>query len=92
MSMPEVIPVSEARAGLSRTLATFREQGAAARPVFVGAHRRAEGVLLPMALFNELAPLLEDVLIAKVVRDRLRQDTGERVSHEDLLAELAVEP
>jgi hypothetical protein len=91
-ALPDVLPVGEARASLSRLLAVFREQGLEADPVFVGSHRRADAVLLPMALFEELAPLIEDILLAHEVRRRLAEDSGTRVGHDDLLAELGIDP
>jgi PHD/YefM family antitoxin component YafN of YafNO toxin-antitoxin module len=89
---PAVLPVREARASLSRLLAEFRERGLSADPVFVGSHRRPDGVLIPMALFEELIPAIEDLLVSDEIRRRIAADTGERVSHEDLLAELGVNP
>jgi predicted nucleotidyltransferase len=43
---PAVVPVAEARAGLSTVLRDFRARGAAARPVVIGSHRRPEAVLV----------------------------------------------
>jgi hypothetical protein len=76
---------------LSRLLAVFREQGVDAEPVFLGSHRRADAVLLPMALFEELSPVIDDFLASQEVRRRLAADTGERVTHEELLAELGID-
>ena len=52
--MVEVIPVAEARAGLSAMLSTFRHDEAA-EPVVIGAHRRPEAVLLPFEGYRRLA-------------------------------------
>ena len=90
--IPEVLPVGAARASLSQLLATFREQGLDAEPVFVGSHRRADAVLLPIAIFEELAPMIDEILLAREVRRRLADDGGERVSHEELLSELGINP
>ena len=89
--VPDVLPVREARASLSRLLAVFREQGLDAEPVFLGSHRQADAVLLPMALFEELAPVIDDFLASQEVRRRLAADTGERVTHAELLAELGID-
>jgi uncharacterized protein len=48
---PVVVPVAEARAGLSTVLRDFRARGAEARPVVIGSHRRPEAVLIPYATF-----------------------------------------
>jgi hypothetical protein len=86
------MPVKEARDSLSKVLGVFRQHGRDSRPVFIGAHRKAEAVILPVELFQELLPLIEDHLIAQEIRQRLANDTGERISHEELLAELGYEP
>ena len=91
-ALPDVLSVREARVSLSRLLARFRERGLDAEPVFVGSHRRADAVLLSMALFEELAPVIEDIMASQEIRRRLAADTGTRVSHEELLAELGIDP
>jgi antitoxin StbD len=91
-AVPEVLPVGVARASLSQLLARFRERGIDAEPVLLGSHRRADAVLLPIALFEELEPMIEEILAAREVRRRLAADAGRRVAHEDLLAELGVDP
>lgn len=58
----------------------------------MGSHRRADAVLLSMALFEELAPVIEDIMASQEIRRRLAADTGERVSHDELLAELGIDP
>jgi hypothetical protein len=52
MTMP--VSTTEARTALSRTLERFREHGAGAEPLVFGDHRRAEGVVLPYAVFVQL--------------------------------------
>ena len=91
-AVPDVVPIAEARAALSRMLARFREEGVDAAPVLLGSHRRADAALLPIALFEELAPWIEEIQAAREIRRRLAGDTGRRVAHDDLLAELGVDP
>src|SRR5438105_13597933 len=62
-SLPEVMPVGEAREALSRVLEVFRREGRNARPVCFGCRRQAEAVIIPVELFEELVPLMEDVLL-----------------------------
>jgi hypothetical protein len=64
------MPVGEAREALSKVLATFRREGRDARPVFFGSRRQAEAVIIPVELFEELVPLMEDMLIAREVQAR----------------------
>jgi antitoxin StbD len=90
MAIPKfshVLPVSEARGELSRTLERFRRDGIAADPLVFGNHRQAEGVVIPFPLFEALLPLLEDVQIAEVVRERLADPAPNRPGSE-LLGEL----
>ncbi len=49
-----VRPVSEARAELSRALARFRREGAAAQPVVFGSHRKPEAVVIPFEAYTEV--------------------------------------
>ncbi len=75
-SLPEVMPVGEAREALSQVLAIFRREGRNAKPVFFGSRRQAEAVIIPVELFEDLVPLMEDVLIAREVRARLAVHDG----------------
>ena len=49
-----VRPVSEAREELSRALARFRREGAAAAPVIFGSHRKPEAVVIPFEVYARL--------------------------------------
>jgi PHD/YefM family antitoxin component YafN of YafNO toxin-antitoxin module len=59
MQLTEVVTVTDARANLSRILSDLNDAGSQAEPVFIGAHRRAEGVLLSVDAYQELAALRE---------------------------------
>ena len=59
MQVPEVVTVSDARAQLSRILSDLKGAGPGAEPVFIGAHRKAEGVLLSVDAYRELTELRE---------------------------------
>ncbi len=50
----EVVTVSDARAQLSRILVSLGEAGPQAEPVLIGAHRKAQGVLLSVEAFEAL--------------------------------------
>lgn len=52
--IPEVVNVSDARAGLSRILTHLEHEGAAAEPVLIGAHRKPQGVLLSVEAYEAL--------------------------------------
>jgi hypothetical protein len=55
MQPTEVVTVSDARANLSRILSDLHDAGSGAKPVFIGAHRKAQGVLLSVESYRELA-------------------------------------
>lgn len=54
MRVPEIVTVSDARSGLSRILAELAEAGPEAEPVLIGAHRKAQGVLLSIEAYESL--------------------------------------
>jgi len=49
-----VIPVADARAGLSAILRTFRDAPALAEPVTIGSHRKPEAVIVPFERFSRM--------------------------------------
>jgi hypothetical protein len=59
MQPDEVVTVRDARKNFSRILSDLHEAGPEAGPVFIGAHRKAEGVLLSVESYRELAALRE---------------------------------
>lgn len=70
MSMKQVFPSHAAREELPKALHRFREEGTTAEPLFFGAHRRAEAVMIPFDLYSQLLPAIEEVKIAQLVRQR----------------------
>ncbi|KAA9104743.1 hypothetical protein [Microbacterium rhizomatis] len=85
-----VLPTSEARGQLSSALRRFREGGALAAPVVFGAQRRPEGVVIPFELYAELLPVIEDVEIAHLVRER--DKAGASVPLADVAAAIGLNP
>lgn len=65
-----VASITETRAALSDVLRRFRAHGALASPVVFGANRRPEGAIIPFELYAQLVPVLEDLEVARIVRDR----------------------
>ena len=59
MQPDEVVTIRDARKNFSRILSDLHEAGPEAEPVFIGAHRKAEGVLLSVESYRELAALRE---------------------------------
>jgi hypothetical protein len=91
-TMPEVLPVGEARETLSKVLANFRRDGRDARPVFFGSRRRAEAVIIPIDLFEQMLPILEDVLIAREIQARRARHDGTLLDFETLVKEAGFNP
>lgn len=90
MPILPVLPTSEARTALPDALRRFRAEGALAQPVIFGGHRRAEGVVIPFELYTELLPVIEDIEIAHLVRERA--NTGGSVPLSDVAAALGLDP
>ena len=59
MRHTEVVTVSDARSKLPQLLSRLHDDGSNAEPVFIGAHRRATGVLISVELFEELTAVRE---------------------------------
>lgn len=85
-----VLPTSEVRSVLPDALRRFRAEGALARPVVFGVHRRPEGVVIPFDLYAELLPVIEDVEIAHLVRERAA--AGGAMPLADVAATLGLDP
>jgi PHD/YefM family antitoxin component YafN of YafNO toxin-antitoxin module len=80
-----VLPTSEARQSLTQFLKVFREEGAEAEPIFFGAQRKPEAVVLSYEAYDALLDALDDGLIAREVQARDAADSGERMSLDELI-------
>lgn len=87
----EVLPTSEARKHLTTITAEFRKRGAASGPVLFGSRRRPEAAIVPYELIELLDPVIEDLVIAARVRERLDADDGTRYTVEQLAAEFGID-
>ena len=90
-ALREVMPTSEARAELTSITAAFREDGAAAGIVVFGSYRRPEAAVIPYELVELLDPIIEDLVIAQRVQDRLANDDGTRLSLDQVASRLGVD-
>lgn len=84
-----VLPSSDARDELPKALKRFRSEGAAAEPLIFGSHRKPEGVVIPFELYEEVLPLVEDILIARTARERIA--AGPALPLSDIAARLGVD-
>lgn len=89
-ALAHVLPSGDARTELPKALARFRHDGALAAPVVFGAHRKAEAVVIPYALYERLLPAIEDLEIAELVRQRAAE--GAAVPLSDVAASLGLNP
>jgi PHD/YefM family antitoxin component YafN of YafNO toxin-antitoxin module len=64
-----VMPVAEARKELSTLLKGFTDK-TQSEPVYIGAHRKAEAVLVPLSIWEQLLDFIDDLEIAKIVKER----------------------
>lgn len=87
---PVVLPTSEARAELTTITADFRAHGAAAGIVVFGNRRVPEAAVVPYELVELLDPVIEDLVIAARVRERLAADDGRRHSLDEVAASLGI--
>lgn len=86
----EVLPTSEARNSLTTITAEFREHGAASGLVVFGSHRRPEAAVVPYELIELLDPVIEDLVVAARVRERLTEDDGTRYTLDEVAAEFGL--
>lgn len=89
----DVLTTSEARVALPNLLA--RARGASGKrldPVVIGAHRKAEAVLISYADYERLMDLLDDVAITAEVEERDRRDRGKRLDLDEVIRELGFDP
>lgn len=79
----DVLATREVRAQLSALLERFRQDGAGAEPVVIGARRRPEAVVLSYELYLQLAGGRQRVAAAL---DRQAREAGENLDADAALA------
>lgn len=90
MSIIEVLPSHAARDELPKALKRFRAEGELAAPLIFGAHRKPEAVVIPFDLYSQLLPAIEEVEIARLVRER--SQAGEARPLSELAEKLDLNP
>ncbi|MGH3501100.1 MAG: hypothetical protein ACRDQA_09450 [Nocardioidaceae bacterium] len=76
--MADVVTTGEARATLHQIAQRF--DAGEGEPVYFGSHRRAQGVIVPVEIWERLLEQAEDKLDVELARDRLARDDGRRLS------------
>lgn len=80
--MAEVVTTGEARDALHQIAKRFDEGDG--EPVYFGSHRRAQGVIVPVDVWERLLEQAEDELDLASARKRLAHDDGRRLTRDDL--------
>ena len=80
--MADVVTTGEARDALHRIARRF--DNGDGEPVYFGSHRRAQGVIVPVDVWEKLLEQAEDELDLASARQRLAQDDGRRLTGGDL--------
>jgi len=70
LSMADVVTTGEARDALHQIAKRF--DGGTGEPVYFGSHRRAQGVIVPVEVWERLLERAEDELDIGLTRDRRR--------------------
>lgn len=92
VTITEVLPTGDARARLGAIARAFDELGISAQPVVFGSHRRAQGVIVPIALWERIAPAVEDALDIEEATDREARSGGRTVTLTEVEATLGRTP
>jgi PHD/YefM family antitoxin component YafN of YafNO toxin-antitoxin module len=80
--MADIVTTGEARDDLHRIAKRF--DAGDAEPVYFGSHRRAQGVIVPVDIWEKLLEQVEDELDLALARDRLKNDDGRRVTRDEV--------
>ncbi len=84
--MAKVVTTGEAREALHQIARRF--DAGEGEPVYFGSHRRAQGVIVPVDVWEQLLEQAEDELDVALAGDRLEGDDGRRLDHGELKAVL----
>lgn len=80
--MADVVTTGEARDALHQIAKRF--DAGEGEPVYFGSHRRAQGVIVPVDVWEKLLEQAEDQLDRDLSRRRLAVDHGDRLTRADL--------
>ncbi len=80
--MAKVVTTGEARDALHQIARRFED--GEGEPVYFGSHRRAQGVIVPVDVWEKLLGQAEDELDIELARDRLAGDDGRRLTRAEV--------
>ena len=82
--MVKVVTTGEARDALHQIAKRFDDGGG--EPVYFGSHRRAQGVIVPVDVWEKLLEQAEDELDIALAGDRAVGDDGRRLTSSEVAA------
>jgi PHD/YefM family antitoxin component YafN of YafNO toxin-antitoxin module len=82
--MANVVTTGEAREALHKIAQRF--DAGEGEPVYFGSHRRAQAVIVPVAVWEKLLEAAEDELDTELALDRLTRDEGRHLSQAEVTA------
>jgi len=82
--MAKVVTTGEARDALHQIAKRFDHGGG--EPVYFGSHRRAQGVIVPVDVWEKLLEQAEDELDIALAGERLAGDDGRRLTSSEVTA------
>jgi PHD/YefM family antitoxin component YafN of YafNO toxin-antitoxin module len=80
--MANVVTTGEARDALHQIAKRF--DAGEGEPVYFGSHRRAQGVIVPVEIWERLLEQAEDELDLEFARARLGRDDGRRLTRAEV--------
>lgn len=86
-----VLTSSEARTALPSLGVEIERKGIEFAPVLFGAHRKPVGAIVSVELLDQLESLLEDIVIAPQVRERIERGEAE-ASMAQVAEDLGLDP
>ncbi|SDQ08840.1 hypothetical protein SAMN04489738_0163 [Pseudarthrobacter chlorophenolicus] len=89
MTIASVETVTQARSGLPGHLRAFREEGVLAEPALIGGHRKPEAALIPIEMYEQLLPQIDEIRMRAEVTHRIA--TNRSMPLADLVSELGLD-
>lgn len=80
--MADVVTTGEARDALHKIAKRF--DAGDVEPVYFGSHRRAQGVIVPLEVWEGLLEQAEDDIDLALAQDRLSRNDGQRLTHDQV--------
>jgi PHD/YefM family antitoxin component YafN of YafNO toxin-antitoxin module len=80
--MTRVVSTGEARESLHQIARGF--DAGEGEPVYFGSHRRAQAVIVPVAVWERLLEQAEDDVDRQTAAERLSDEDGRRLSRDDV--------